>query len=134
MLGEKIGDESGKVTGQRVLSNPGGGPKMETSFKSMGVTLGMPMANTGTYTAVMRPDGTLYGEGQGIAMSPDSDAVTWVGHGIGMLKTGGAVSYRGALYYQTTSAKLARLNGVVGVFEYDVDAEGNTRGQIWEWK
>jgi hypothetical protein len=100
----------------------------------MGVTLGMPMANTGTYTAVMRPDGTLYGEGQGIAMSPDSDAVTWVGHGIGMLKTGGAVSYRGALYYQTTSAKLARLNGVVGVFEYDVDAEGNTRGQIWEWK
>jgi hypothetical protein len=31
MPGEKISESSGKVTGRRVLSNPGGGPKMETS-------------------------------------------------------------------------------------------------------
>ena len=33
MQGEKIGDESGKVTSQRILPNPDGGPKMETSFQ-----------------------------------------------------------------------------------------------------
>jgi hypothetical protein len=34
MQGEKITDESGKVTSQRVLPNPDGGPKMETSFQA----------------------------------------------------------------------------------------------------
>ena len=33
MLGEKIGEFSGKVSSQRVLPNPGGGPKMETSHR-----------------------------------------------------------------------------------------------------
>ena len=32
MQGEKIGEESRKVTSQRVLPNPDGSPKMETSF------------------------------------------------------------------------------------------------------
>jgi hypothetical protein len=36
VLGEKIGSETGKVTSQRVLPNPGGGPKMETSFRASG--------------------------------------------------------------------------------------------------
>src|SRR5207245_4891976 len=36
MLGERISAESGKVTAQRVLPNPGGGPKMETSFQATG--------------------------------------------------------------------------------------------------
>ena len=39
MQGEKIGEESGKVTSQRVLPNPGGGPKMETSFQASGTLL-----------------------------------------------------------------------------------------------
>jgi hypothetical protein len=34
MQGEKIVEESGKVTSQRVLPNPDGGPKMETSFQA----------------------------------------------------------------------------------------------------
>jgi len=40
MLGEKIGEISGKVTMQRVLSNLGGYPKMETSFQATGSVLG----------------------------------------------------------------------------------------------
>ena len=39
MLGEKIGEISGKVTMQRVLSNLGGYPKMETSFQASGSVL-----------------------------------------------------------------------------------------------
>jgi hypothetical protein len=32
MLGEKIGEMSGKISSQRVLSIEGGSPKIETSF------------------------------------------------------------------------------------------------------
>jgi len=39
MLGDKIGDGSGKITSQRVLANPGGGPKMESSFQANGSLL-----------------------------------------------------------------------------------------------
>jgi len=44
------------------------------------------------------------------------------------------VSYRGAVYYQSSSSRWSRLNNVAGVVEYEVDAQGNTRAQIWEWK
>lgn len=47
---------------------------------------------------------------------------------------GGAVSYRGALYYETQSEKWKRLNTIAAVFEYEVDGEGNTRTKTWEWK
>jgi hypothetical protein len=58
MLSEKIGGAAGKVTAQRALPNPRGGPKMETSFH----------------------------------------------------------------------------NKVAAVFEYEVDGQGNSRSEIWEWK
>ena len=134
MQGEKIGEGSGKVTSQRVLPNPGGSPKMETTFQSKGRLLGVEQTETGTYCAVMRPDGTLYGEGQGVIMGKDGDVATWIGQGVGTIKKDGAVSYRGAVYYQTSSPRWARLNSVAGIFEYEVDAQGNTRAQIWEWK
>lgn len=46
----------------------------------------------------------------------------------------GTVSYRGALFYSTASPSLARLNSVATVFEFEVDAEGNTHTKSWEWK
>jgi uncharacterized protein YbcV (DUF1398 family) len=46
----------------------------------------------------------------------------------------GAVSYRASIYYQSSSPKWARLNAVAGVFEYEVDAQGNTRSQLYEWR
>src|SRR5712692_83798 len=134
MQGEKLGEETGKVTGQRVLPNPGGLPKMETSFHVTGTLLGTAQTTRATYQAGMRPDGHLFGEGQGIVVSKDGDMATWVGQGVGTLKKDGAVSYRGAIYYSTSSAKWARLNGVAAIFEYEVDAQGNTRAEIWEWK
>ena len=134
MLGEKIGEESGKVTSQRVLANTGGGPKMETSLQSSGTLLGVSDTETVTYWSVVRPDGTLYGEGQGIAMSKEGDVATFVGQGVGTIKKDGAVSYRGAVYYQTSSPRWSRLNNVAAIFEHEVDAQGNTRAQLWEWK
>src|SRR5262245_40840497 len=101
MLGEKIGEGSGQVTSQRVRPNPSGGPKMETSFRGSGTLLGVHITETGTYWSTMRPDGTLYGEGLGIIMGAEGDGATWVGQGVGTIQKGGAVSYRGAVYYQT---------------------------------
>ena len=134
MLGEKIGEGTGKVTSQSVLPNPGGGPKMETTFKASGALLGVSETDIGTYRAVVRPDGSLFGKGQGVVMGKDGETATWTGQGVGTLKKDGAVSYRGAVYYQTASPPWARLNTLAVLYEYEVDAQGNTRAQFYEWK
>ena len=134
MQGEKIGEESGKVTSRRVLPNPGGSPKMETSVQTDMTLLGVKAINTVTYWSVVRPDGTLYGEGHGIAMGKEGDLATFIGQGVGTIKKDGAVSYRGAVYYQSSSPKWSRLNSVAAIFEHEVDPEGNVRSQFWEWK
>jgi hypothetical protein len=134
MLGEKIGTESGKVTLQRVLPNPGGAPKMETSSEAKGTLLGVSATDTATYWSLVRPDGSLYGEGQGIIMGKNGEMATWVGQGVGTIKKDGSVSFRGAVYYQTSAPGWSRLNSVAAVFEYKVDAKGNTRSTLWEWK
>ena len=134
MLGEKICEETGQITSQRVLPNPGGSPKMETSFQVSMTLLGVKATETATYWSVMRPDGTLYGEGQGITMGKDGELATWMGQGVGTMRKDGSASYRGALYYQSSSARWSRLNGIAAIFEYEVDAQGKTRAQLWEWK
>ena len=132
MLGELIEEGRGKRTARRVLSaDP---PKVEVSFEGTGKLLGADVNEIGTYWSAVRPDGSLYGEGQGVYTTNDGDMITWRGAGVGKLGAGGAVSYRGALYFWTTSAKFARLNAVAGVFEYDVDPQGNTHSKAWEWK
>ncbi len=133
MLGEKIYESSGKITSRRVLPNPGGGPKMETTFEGSGTMLGVEGTETTTYWSVIRPDGSLYGEGQGVFMGKQGEVATWVGQGVGTVKEDGGVSFRGATYAQSSSPALSRLNSIAGVFEYDADAEGNSRVQTWEW-
>jgi hypothetical protein len=95
MQGEKIAEESGKVTSQRVMPNPDGGPKMETSFQASSTLLGAKATNRGTYWSVVRPSGTLYGEGQGIVIGEEGDMATWIGQGVGTMKKDGGVTYRG---------------------------------------
>ena len=63
MLGERIGEDIGKVTSQRVLPSVNGAPRMETTFQAAGSIYGVSASDTGTYVATMRPDGTLQGEG-----------------------------------------------------------------------
>ena len=134
MLGDKIGEGSGKVTSQRILANPGGGPKMESSFQANGSLLGVNFKETGTYRTVVRPDGTLFGEGKGVIVTKDGKMATWTGHGVGTMNKDGTASYRGAIYYQTAPPKLSRLAKVAVLFEYAIDADGNTHSEYWEWK
>src|SRR3972149_1587291 len=132
MLGEKLGESRGKSTGNRVLSADLEAPKLESSFEDSGTLLGVEVSEFGTYTGVQRPGGFLQGEGQGIVMTKEGETVTWVGHGIGRFSGPGSVSWRGSFLYRTSSERLARLNGMVGLFEYEIDPEGNTVGKVWE--
>ncbi len=132
MLGEQIGETRGKRLVRRVLSSD---PlRVEVTFEDSGKVLGIDTNGFGTYTSQVRPDGMIYGEGEGAFMTKDGEAVTWKGSGLGKFKEGGAVSYRGILYHRTTSQKLARLNTTAVVFEYEVDAKGDTSTKFWEWK
>ena len=132
MLGEQIGESTGKRLVRRVLSvEP---PTAEVSFEDSGTMLGVATTGVGSYTSVVAPDGSIFGNGQGLIMTADGEGITWKGSGQGKFGPGGAVSYRGMLFYRTTSQKLARLNNMCGAFEYEVDGAGNTSAKVWEWK
>ena len=99
------------------------------------VTVGISTTDIATYTSVIQPDGTIYGEGQGIVRSTDnSEIALWRGSGVGHFSDDGGVSYRGAIYYQSQTPGFARLNGIAAMFEYSVDASGKTESTLTEWK
>jgi hypothetical protein len=131
MLGDQIAEETGKVTGFRVVD--AAGPKAEVSIQTKGKILGSDYQGRATYTSEIQPGGFLFGEGQGVYMTGDGMAV-WKGQGTGRLIPGGGVSYRGAIHFVTASGKLAKLAGMVGVFEHSSDANDNVASKLWEWK
>lgn len=132
MIGPQISETTGKRLVRRVISvDP---PTAEVSFEDTGQMLGVPTSGMGTYTSVVRADGSIYGHGQGMNMTHDGEAVTWTGTGVGHFGPGGSVSYRGMLFFRTTSQKLAQLNNSCGAFEYEVNASGSTITKVWEWK
>ncbi len=136
MLGEKLYDITGQVTGTRVLA--GAGPndvQMEVSFAGTGKLLGTTTIESGTYTATMKAPGVLHAQGQGLSLTAEGEAICWHGFGIGTpTGKGMAAKWRGAIHYSTQSQKYARLNATAVVFEWDVDADGKCTGTTWEWK
>ena len=133
MLGKQIGAEKGKVISRRVLSVDGA-PKVEVSFQSTGKLLGVETRGTVTYWAGVRPDGTLYGEAQGLVVGKGGERATFKAQGVGNLRDDGSVSYRGAQYFYSDTSKLSKLNSIATVFEYEADADGNSKSTLWEWK
>ena len=135
MLGELLSEDRGQITSTRVLpSEPGQGPRLEMSFEAQGTLLGIGYQQVATYIGVARPDGTIIGEGQGLLTSSKGDMVTWRGSGVGRMTETGGTEFRGAIYFETASPNLARLNSVAGVFEYSTDESGKTESKTWEWK
>ena len=135
MLGEQLGESAGKVTGARVLSTEGQNSKVEVSFQGRGTLLGMEITDLGTYWQVIKPGGIIHGEGKVLMLTPEGDMAPWTGFGIGH-PTGPipAASYAVCGYFDGASERLARLNGVAIVIEYEVDGEWNYRWRLWEWK
>jgi hypothetical protein len=140
VLGELIEDESGKITGHRVLDIEG--PKIERSFTMVGKYKEIEATDIGTFWTVMREaveaEPVMYAEAQGVITAKDGDGMaTYVAQGIGRFTSPGKIRFHGSVFFQTTSTggrKLSFLNNVVGVFEYEGDEEGNCSVKVWEWK
>jgi hypothetical protein len=132
MLGEQIAELKGKMMGQRVLDSEG--PTMETSISTRGNVKGTQVNETLTFVARPTSAGVLHGKGHGVLMAGDSEMAAYTGEGIGRFTASG-IKWRGAIYYRTSSTgKLSFLNNVVGVYEAEMDSEGNFTEKIWEWK
>jgi hypothetical protein len=133
MLGDQIAEESGSITGFRVVDAVG--PKVEVSIQTKGKILGNDYQGRATYTSEVQPDGFLFGEGQGIYMAAAGDGMAvWKGQGSGRFNPGGGVSYRGSLHFVRATGKLAKLAGMAAAFEYNTDANDKTSAKLWEWK
>jgi hypothetical protein len=134
-LGDQLGHDTGQVTGTRVLpASEQGEARVEVSFEARGRLLDEEIVDMGTYVSVLGADGVLRGKGQGCTMSADGETLLWEGTGSGRLLKDGATSFRGAIFYRTTSQKFSRLNGMVAMFEYEADASGKTEAKTYEWK
>ena len=76
MMGDKIGEGSGKAIGTRVLPAEGGRyVKMEITIQTQATYLGRKGIDTGTYVAYERIPGQVYGGGQGIFETEDGEGV-----------------------------------------------------------
>ena len=137
MLGELMFESRGRVTSQRVLSVENGIPKFEISIAGSGIFTGsLEVTTSWTYWAIQRPDRTSFSQGQGVIITKDGrDMATATGRAEGKTVESGNMRFVGAIFYETHSEnKLAFLNHLVGVNEYEVDALGNYENRLWEWK
>jgi hypothetical protein len=137
MLGELLFESRGRITGRRVLSVENGVPKFEISITGSGIFTGsLEVITTWTYWAMQRPDGTSHSQGQGVIMTKDGqDMATATSRAEGKKVEPGKMRYVGTIFYETHSRnKLAFLNHLIGVNEYEVDALGNYEHRLWEWR
>lgn len=76
-----------------------------------------------------------HGKGKGVIMVGESEIATYTGEGIGRFGESGIISWRGSVFLSSApDGKLSNLNNVIGVFEAEIDAEGNFSEKSWEWK
>ena len=134
-LGDLVLEETGQVTGIRVLSTDASGTKLEVSLQTTGTIRGVAESTLWTYTQLIRPDGSILGGGQGVMTTEDGDVISLVGNGSGQAAPpGGAIELRVFLHPYSTSSKYSDLNSIGLVGEYDVAADGSAASKFWEWK
>ena len=135
MLGELLGESTGKITGTRVLPSEGQQIKVEVSFQGSGTLLGEAITDIGTYWQTIRPEGVLYGEGHVLMMTRDAGIADWTGFGVGRPTGPAPAAHYGVCgSFQPASGKLARLASVANAIEYDVEQDGTYHWKLWEWK
>jgi hypothetical protein len=122
----------------RVISVEEGRPKIEVTISQNGLLRGVEVTSIVTYSSIPREQGgAIYAEGQGVIMTKEDgngETATWMGQGIAHY-AGQRRRDVGSIFCRTSSnGKLAFLNNMVGVFEYELDENGTSRGKIWEWK
>ena len=133
-LGDLILEEVGQVTGTRVLSTDASGTNLELSLQLTGTIRGVPQTTMWTYTTLTRPDGSIYGNGQGVMTTQDGDVIHLIGHGSSGPAVGDTVRFCTMLHPHSTSEKYADLNTIGLVGEYEVAPDGSATNKAWEWK
>jgi hypothetical protein len=133
MLGELIGETKGKISNRNVVSVEG--PTIETTVSSSGTLKGVQVNEILTYVASPSSKGILHGIGKGVINTQDGEIATFTGEGIGRFDASGVLTWRGAIFFHTSSdGKLGFLDNKVGVFEAQVDSQGNFADKTWEWE
>ena len=134
-LGDLVLEETGQVTGIRVLSTDASGTKLEVSLQTTGTIRGVSESTLWTYTQLIRPDGSILGGGQGVMTTEDGDVISLVGNGSGQAAPpGGTIAFRIFIQPYSTSPKYSDLNSIGLAGEYDVAADGSAATKCWEWK
>jgi hypothetical protein len=139
-LGNPFFVEQGRIIGQRVLAvTPQ--PRLESSFMANAtITKGSDTlsnaTNTGTSVSTLNADGTFRGGGQGILRTQGGDLATWTNQVVGNLTPEGTIITRGVGFWSTpsTTGELAFMDGMITVFEVQIDREGNLSAREWEWR
>ena len=135
MLGEQIRELVGEITSQRILDIEHGLPKIEATVNASGKMNNIDVTSIITYWNIRRPDGSLYGEGQGVMMTTEGDVITSRAQGLGKTDKTGVTRWLGSIFYTSShTVRLAFLNNLVAVFDTEVDSNGHVREKIWEWK
>jgi hypothetical protein len=131
LIGEFIAEYKGKPTGTRILADG----KIESSYTGMGKLLGKDATLMATVVFWQVPTGVNMIEGNGMESTAEGETVMHKFSGIG-LSTGNGwkSSNRGAVYFMTSSPKLASLNKIVGVWEWESDENGDFSVKVWAWK
>ena len=139
LLGNPFFVEQGRITGQRVLA-VAPQPELEFSFMANasinnagGVVINA--INTGTSVSTLNADGSFHGEGQGILRTQAGGVATWTNQVVGNLTSEGTIITRGVGFWSTpsTTGELAFMNGMITVFEVQIDMEGNLSAREWKW-
>lgn len=133
MLGEYLGEIRGRVTGIRVLPPEGSDPAIEYSIQGQGKLLGVDLIQMATDRSVASA-GLYEARGNGVIVTDDGELIKWTGQGTGRPLGPRGASFRGARFYRTRSQKLARFDGLVAIFEVEVDNDGNVIEKFWQWK
>lgn len=135
MLGERIGQEQGRVTSRRIL--PGDDyryVKMEITVETQCTILGQEATNIGTYTVFERVADQIYGEGQGIIMTKEGEGAIWRGHGVGHASADGSITFAASVAFQAApGGKLAKLNAMLVLVEHTAGGDGSASSNLYAW-
>lgn len=135
VLGEKIAEEKGKVTGLTVKSVGPEGVHIEETFVSEVKGFGrFPSGrDIGTFNVVQRVGSVFSGTGQGTKTTLDGDSAVWKCYFIGKLE-GGKYKSLTIIEFMTTSQKLSWMSNLVAIEDITMDENRELSGIAYEWK
>jgi hypothetical protein len=134
MIGEMIGELTGKQIGIRLPRHHGGEITIERTIEAKGKILGQEVTFIATTWSKEKPQGGISSKGHGIMMTKSGGKAKLWGSGISVPTAGAGWSIRGARYLQTSDPALSRLNNVALLFEIEIGEDGSYHDKMWVWK